>query len=202
MFDWLVSAIERAGSFGVMILMLAENLFPPIPSELIMPLAGFSAARGEMSLWTVIVAGVVGSLLGALFWYYVGRWFGIDRLKSWSERYGRWLTISPDDIDAASEWFRRHGRLAVAIGRLIPAIRTVISIPAGMGGMPLGPFLGYTLVGTTIWVTFLAASGFILEARYALVRDWVNPISNAVVAAGVACYAYRVITFRKRERTS
>ncbi|CBS90744.1 DedA family protein [Azospirillum lipoferum] len=197
-FDWIVRMVEQTGYLGVALLMFAENLFPPIPSELILPLAGFTAARGDMSLPLVVAAGTAGALAGALFWYVIGRWVGSDRLKHWAERHGRWLTIAPDEVDRASAHFREHGGRAVLIGRMIPAVRTLISIPAGVSGMALTPFLLYTTLGTVIWTTFLATAGYLLEDRYQQVAGWLNPVSN-IVAVGIALwYAYRVATFGRR----
>src|SRR3546814_5794331 len=129
MFDWIVAAIERTGYLGIALLMLAENLFPPIPSELIMPLAGFTAAQGNLSFPLLVAAGTTGSLLGAVFWYIIGRWLGCDRLKRWADRHGRWMTMSPEDVDKAAEWFGRHAGKAVLFGRLVPAVRTLLSVP-------------------------------------------------------------------------
>ena len=198
MFDWIVALVERTGSIGVALLMLAENVFPPVPSELIMPLAGFSAARGDLNVVAIIIAGTIGSLLGALLWYYIGKWIGAERLKRWASRHGRWLTITPEEVDQASNWFHRHGGMAVFIGRLIPAVRTLISVPAGVAGMPLTPFLLYTILGTVIWTAFLAGAGYFLESQYQRVSNWVNPVSNVVIGLFVLWYIYRVVTFRGR----
>lgn len=198
MFDWIVALVERTGSIGVALLMLAENVFPPVPSELIMPLAGFSAARGDLNIVAIIIAGTIGSLLGALLWYYIGKWIGAERLKRWASRHGRWLTITPEEVDQASNWFHRHGGMAVFIGRLIPAVRTLISVPAGVAGMPLTPFLLYTILGTVIWTAFLAGAGYLLESQYQRVSNWVNPVSNVVIGLFVLWYIYRVVTFRGR----
>ncbi len=111
--DWITQAVERSGYSGIFLLMLAENLFPPIPSEVIMPLAGYISARGQLTFVGVLLAGAAGSLVGALFWYAVGRWIGADRLKRFAARHGRWLTLSPTDVDRASAWFARHGQTAV-----------------------------------------------------------------------------------------
>src|SRR5215208_6279797 len=121
MFDWITGLVDRTGYLGIALLMLAENVFPPIPSELIMPVAGFTAAWGELTMAGVVLAGTAGSLLGALLWYYVGRWAGLERLKCWAGKHGRWLTITPEEVDEAAAWFDRHCGKAVLIGRLIPA---------------------------------------------------------------------------------
>lgn len=198
MFDWVTGVVERTGYAGVAFLMLLENVFPPIPSELIMPLAGFTAARGELSVPGVLLAGVAGSLAGALFWYQVGRWLGAERLKGWAARHGRWLTLSPGDVDQATGRFRRHGAVAVLVGRLIPAVRTLISVPAGIAGMGLPGFLLYSGVGTALWTGFLLAAGYLLEGQYQRVEGWVNPVANVVVALLALGYLYRLVTFPRR----
>ena len=197
MFEWVTGIIERTGYLGVAFLMFAENVFPPIPSELIMPLAGFAAARGELNVGLVVLAGSAGSLLGAWFWYEVGRRVGAERLKGWAARHGRWLTLGPEEVDRAREWFGRHGGKAVLLGRMVPAVRTLISVPAGIAGMPLGPFLAYSAIGTLVWTGLLAGAGNLLEDQYGRVSGWVNPVSNLALAGMVLWYLYRVATFRR-----
>lgn len=188
--------MQRFGSVGIAFLMFLENVFPPIPSELIMPLAGYLTTQGEGSLLVVIAAGTVGSLLGTLPWYYLGRRLGHDGVKRIANRYGRWLTMSPLDVDAATERFRRHGRSSVLIGRLIPTVRTLISVPAGVSGMPLGQFLLFSAVGTFAWTALLAGAGFLLGQAYDAVQDYVGPVSTAVLVILAAVYVYRVVTFK------
>ena len=197
MFDYITGLIEQTGYLGIALLMLAENVFPPIPSELIMPLAGFSAASGDLNIALVIVAGTVGTVLGATLWYYVGKWVGLERLERWAERNGRLLTLKPDEVEKADDWFDRHGRKAVFFGRFVPAVRTLISVPAGISGMALMPFLLFTTLGSAIWVGALAAAGYFLEDQYRAVSGWVNPVSNVIIAILVAWYLYRVVTFRR-----
>ncbi|WP_199257490.1 DedA family protein [Paracoccus binzhouensis] len=196
MFDWVVSTIESWGYLGVLMLMVAENLFPPIPSEVIMPLAGFLAGSGRLSLTLTILVGTLGSVLGTLMWYYIGLWFGEERLKRFAARHGRLLTLSPSDVDAAHDWFRRHGAMAVFFGRMIPAIRTLISVPAGLARMPMWKFLLYTVIGSALWTGVLTFAGLMLHENYALVADWVDPLSKLVVIAVVAIYLYRVVTWK------
>ena len=195
MFDWIVGFVQGSGYLGIALLMLAENVFPPIPSELIMPLAGFSAARGEPGIVWAVLAGSAGSLAGAVFWYYVGRWVGAERLRGWAGRHGRWLTLSPAEVDQATAWFQRHGALAVLIGRLVPAVRTLISVPAGIADMKLPRFLAYSAVGTVVWTAFLAGAGYLLGENYQAVSGWMDPVTYAVVGVVVAVYLYRVATF-------
>lgn len=193
MFDVIVNFITVGGYGGIFVMMFAENVFPPIPSELIMPLAGFAAARGDLDMTLVIAAGVAGSIAGAMPWYYAGKLLGADRLKHLADRHGRWLTVSPADIDQALGWFDRHGKAAIFLGRLIPAVRTLISVPAGIANMPMPVFLGYSMAGSLIWTGLLAASGFVLQAQYARVADYVDPVSKGVVAMIVGGYLYRLI---------
>lgn len=196
MFEWITRLVSDGGYLGVAGLMLLENLFPPIPSELIMPLAGFVAARGELQIALVVLAGTLGSIAGALPWYYAGRWLGRDRLCRLAARHGRWLTLSAEEFDRASAWFDRHGGWAVLIGRLVPGVRTLISVPAGIAGMGLGRFLLLSAVGSLAWTGALAAAGYVLEDHYARVADYVDPSSKAVLGAVVLLYLYRLFTFR------
>jgi membrane protein DedA with SNARE-associated domain len=198
MFDWVTGFVERSGYLAITLLMFAENVFPPIPSELIMPMAGFTAARGDLDLALVVLAGALGSLLGASFWYLVGRWVGCERLRRFAARHGRWLTLSPEEIDHAQDWFRRHGGKAVLLGRLIPAVRTLISVPAGIAGMPPLAFLAYSTIGTTLWTALLAIAGYLLEDQYHAIAGYLNPVSNLAMGAVAAWYLYRVATWRRR----
>ncbi len=196
MFEWIVDIVSRSGYLGVAFLMFLENVFPPIPSELIMPMAGFAAARGSLNLVLVIVAGVVGSMLGALPWYYAGKLLGAERLQRWADHHGRWLTVSARDVDAASSWFGRHGGTAVFLGRLVPGVRTLISVPAGIARMALLPFLAFSALGTLLWTGLLAGAGYLLEGQYATVADYVDPVSKVIVAGTVAAYLYRLVRHR------
>ncbi len=201
MFDWIVSLIDKTGYVGIALLMLLENVFPPIPSEVIMPLAGFSAAKGTLSFPGVVLAGTVGSLAGAYFWFVVGRWIGPKRLKKFAARHGRWLTMHPDEVDQARAFFERHQGLALFVGRLIPAIRSLISVPAGVNCTPLSIFLLWSTLGTALWTLLLAGAGYVLESQYEKVEQWLNPVSNVVFAALALWYAYRVIRFRAPKAT-
>lgn len=196
MFDWITSFLESGGALAIAALMFLENVFPPIPSELIMPMAGFNAARGGTPLWLAILAGGLGSLAGAYFWYLIGRAFGPIRMRMLVVRYGRWMTINLTELDQAEAWFQRHGAAIVFFGRFIPTIRTLISIPAGIERMPLAPFLIFTALGSFIWSGALALAGYLLEDRYEQVEHWINPLSTAVVVGIIAIYIYRVIRWK------
>jgi membrane protein DedA with SNARE-associated domain len=194
--DWITGFVVRAGYLGVAALMLAENVFPPLPSELIMPLAGYEAANGRVSLLLVIIAGSLGSLAGATFWYVLAARLGPERVRRLAARHGRWLTMSPADVDRARDWFERRGVVAVLIGRLIPTVRSLISVPAGISGMPLGRFLALSAVGVTAWTSVLAVAGYYLRQSYGDVSRYVGPVSTGVVVILVLWYVYRVATFK------
>ncbi len=179
--DWVTQLVETLGYAGIAFLMFIENVFPPIPSELIMPLAGFQAELGELSLWGVILAGIIGSVLGQLPLYWLGRWAGTDRLEQWADRHGKWIGVSASDIRKSDQWFDRHGSKAVFFCRLIPGVRSLVSIPAGVSGMNLPPFLLLSTLGMGIWAAALAWIGAQLGEHYERVGNYVGPISTAVI---------------------
>jgi len=198
MATWIEEMLGSTGVVGIALLMFLENLFPPIPSELIMPLAGYAAARGETSIFLVVLAGTLGSLAGAFFWYAMGYLVGEERLKRLADRFGRWITLTREEIDKADDWFDAHGHYAVLFGRLIPTIRTLISIPAGLSEMPWQRFLLYSSIGTLAWTTLLALLGYGLGSHYEDVSHWLDPISLGIVILIAAIYLYRVVTFKPR----
>jgi membrane protein DedA with SNARE-associated domain len=202
MLEWITNTINSMGYWGIALLMFVENLFPPIPSELIMPLAGFTARATpeKLNVIGVFFAGLVGSVAGALVWYYPGKFLGEQRLRSWADRYGKWLTISSKDISKATRWFDRQGSKAVLIGRLVPGIRTLISVPAGIGNMPLLPFLFYTTLGSAAWVGLLTYSGYLLGSQYELVDKYLAPVSKIVLGSILLVFVFWVVK-RKRKNT-
>lgn len=173
--------VRTLGYAGVAVLTFLENVFPPIPSELVIPLAGYVAAQGGLSVWGVVAAGSTGSLAGALLWYEIGRRLGKRRVRLWVDAYGKWLTLSARDVDRAEDWFKRRGAAAVFIGRLVPGVRTLISLPAGFARMPLGLFLFYSAAGTAIWTAALAYAGVVLKEQFALVGDYIGVFTNIVL---------------------
>lgn len=198
MLDWIASFIEGGGAWALAVLMLLENVFPPIPSELIMPLAGFNAARGTMPLWLAVAAGAAGSLAGAYLWYLVGVIHGPDRLRRIVARHGRWLTMTPDELDRAQRWFDRNGSSVVFFGRFVPTVRTLISVPAGLARMLLPRFVLFTALGSVIWCAALALAGYWLEDDYERIGTWLNPLSSLVLATLVGIYLWRVIRWKRR----
>ncbi len=201
MVEWITNTMNSLGYWGIGLLMFLENLFPPIPSELIMPLAGFTVARGDMEFAPVIVAGVVGTVLGALPWYYAGQLLGEQRLKKLADRYGRWLTISSKDITKAKSWFDKQGGKAVFICRLVPGVRTLISLPAGISRMPLVPFLLYSTLGTLLWVGLLTYAGYLLGDNYELVDEYLGPVSKIVLASLIFAFIIFVVKRNMRRST-
>lgn len=193
--SWITSTIESLGYAGVTILMFLENLFPPIPSELVMPLSGYTASKGHLSIVGVTIAGTLGSVLGALFWYYVARWLGEDRLKDWTGRHGRWITLGPKDVGKADRWFDRYGGWVVFFGRLVPTVRTLVAIPAGVFGMNVWWYLLLTTAGSAIWTGALALFGWQLGSNWKSIGTYIDPVAYAVMAAIIAVYVYRVVTF-------
>ena len=203
-FSWIVSIIEHAGYLGIFVLMFAENVFPPIPSELIMPMGAMLAEDGEMSFPLVMLAGTLGSFLGQSLLFYLSRKFGPDRLKRWATDHGHWVAISVEEIDRAQEWFgKRRGNVAVFLGRLVPGIRSLISIPAGLAKMPVGSFLCWTLLGTMIWNGALLAAGRLIADNYEQVESYLDPITTGFVIVLVGSYLRRVVrSFRKGSAAS
>lgn len=196
MFEFITNFLEKSGYLGVFVLMAAENIFPPLPSELIMPFAGFVAARGDLSLVGVLLAGTAGTVTGVIPWYWAARKYGKERLKDFAERHARWTTVGAEDIDKAIDAFNRHGRSAVLFGRLIPAIRTLISVPAGLASMSWTQFLLYSTIGSLAWTGVLTGAGYVLESNYEQVSKYVDPVSKGILGILLAWYLYRVITHR------
>jgi membrane protein DedA with SNARE-associated domain len=199
-FDFITEFMQSGGYLAVFALMALENIFPPIPSELIMPFAGFVAARGDLNVVGVLIAGTAGSVAGALPWYYAGKVYGKERLEKFADKHARWLTVTHGDIEHAMESFEKHGRKVVLFGRLIPAIRTLISVPAGLAGMPMGQFLLYSTVGSLVWTGILTGAGYMLESQYERVAHYVDPVSKAILIGLLGWYLYRVATFKKRAK--
>ncbi len=191
MIDFIVDFISRTGYLGVFFLMALENIFPPIPSEMIMPFAGFVSSKGDLNVVGVLLAGTAGSVAGALPWYYAGKRLGRERLTRAASKYGRWLTVTPQEMEKSIATFESHGKMSIFFGRIVPAVRTLISVPAGLTEMPLPIFLTYTTAGSLIWSGALAGAGYLLEMNYAAVALYVDPAAKTVVAVIVIAYFYR-----------
>lgn len=200
MIEWVTNMVAAGGWPGVLLLMFLENLFPPIPSEVIMPLAGFAAARGQMNFAAAVIAGVVGTLLGNAFWYELARAIGSARIRPLFARYGRWFAVDDKDYDKAEATLRRYGPVALFFGRLLPGIRTVISIPAGLVDIPRLVFYVWTALGSLVWILFLTSAGYWMEDHYDKVESWFEPLSYVVVAGMIGAYAWHIWSTRVRKR--
>jgi membrane protein DedA with SNARE-associated domain len=198
MSEWVMQLIDQGGYAGVFLLMFLETVFPPIPSEVIMPLAGVRAAHGPMTLLGVIVSGTAGAMFGNLFWYFAARVFGVERFRPMIERFGRWLTLDWPDVEKAQKLFGRFGYIVVCIGRLLPTVRSIVSIPAGLLKMRLKSFFIWSTIGTAGWSSALAIAGWILGRRFKEVEAVLGPLSIAVIVFIVLAYIWRQLTWRQR----
>ena len=195
---WAVGVMETLGGPGAGLLVALENLFPPIPSELILPLAGFTAAQGGFSLLSAILWTTAGSVVGALVLYELGAVVGRDRVRAFA---GRLPLVNPGDVDLAERWFARYGYKAVFFGRMLPIVRSAISVPAGVERMPMWRFLLYTLAGSAIWNTLFIVAGYQLGARYTEIEQYATILQYAVVAVAVALVGWFVVVrVVKRQR--
>jgi membrane protein DedA with SNARE-associated domain len=174
---WIADLIDAFGALGVALLMALENLFPPIPSELILPFAGFLVGRGELGFLPVLVASTAGSLFGALVLYALGRWGGRKLIL----RYGRFLRVKEADLDRAEGWFDRYDEWVVLFGRMVPGVRSVVSIPAGMLGTPFVRFVLLTTVGSAAWNALLLGAGWYLGDNWREIAGIVGSASNVVL---------------------
>jgi membrane protein DedA with SNARE-associated domain len=177
MTDWVVSVIDAVGYIGIAALMVLECVFPPIPSEVVLPLAGFTIDRGELSFIGVLTASTAGSMVGAWLLYAAGRMGG----RPFVERYMRALRLRPDDLDRAERWFTRRGDWIIAAGRLVPGVRSIVSVPAGMLRMPLLRFSVLTFIGSAVWNAALIGLGWGLGTNWESVSGPVGVASKVVV---------------------
>ena len=200
MLQAVADVMASLGVFGVFLLMLAENLFPPLPSEAIMPVAGFAAAQGKMDPLAVFLAGSAGAILGNVAWYEAARAVGQARVERFADRYGRYLGIVGEDVRAAAALLLRWGTWAVLLCRMLPGPRTLISVPAGLVRMSRPVFLAATAIGTALWTGFLMTAGWLLEGHWERIGHWMEPLGLAVIALGVAAYAGHLWRTRHRWR--
>jgi membrane protein DedA with SNARE-associated domain len=197
--EWVVSIVETLGYPGLTILVALENIFPPIPSELILPLAGFLTGQGRFSFLLVLIATTIGSLIGALLLYGIGAAVGKRRVRWLVKRYGQWALLTPDDLKRTEDWFQRYGPIAVFTGRLVPIVRSLVSIPAGYSRMPLGPFLLLTGFGSALWNGVLVSLGWALGENWHDIEQYVGWLQYLVLAV-VAFLVIRFIWQRLRAR--
>jgi membrane protein DedA with SNARE-associated domain len=196
---WVQDVIERLGATGVALLVILENVFPPIPSEIVLPFAGFVAQRGDGSVVVMVFAATVGAVVGALTLYGIAALIGPERLRSFVARFGGWFGVKPADLQRAEEWFDRHAVAAVLLGRCVPLVRSVVSVPAGFRRMRLAPFLLYTAMGSIVWNTALIGAGAILGNQWERVEPYVATLQWVVLAL-IVVMLVRFVTVRLRRR--
>jgi membrane protein DedA with SNARE-associated domain len=193
--EWVAGVIESFGYLGVCFLMLAENLFPPIPSEAILPLTGFLVGRGDLAFLPTLAVSTSGSLLGAFALYALGRWGGRGLVL----RHGKLLRVTGADLDRADRWFDRYGAWVVLFGRMVPFVRSVVSIPAGLSEMPVLRFAVLTAVGSGAWNALLIGTGWALGENWVRASAAVSSVSNMVLVAVVGSAALCLVTFWRRK---
>ena len=201
MVSWITIWLESLGYLGVFAFMVLEHVCPPVPSALVMPMSGVISSRSsEMSIAWVVVAGSLGSLVGTLFWYYLGRRISREQLLQLAAKHGKWLMLKPQDIEKAIDFFQRKGgNWVVGLGQVVPGVRTYVAVPAGLAKMHLIPYLIYSAIGTVIWTASLAIAGYVLGNRFEAVSALIAPISKGVLLA-LGCAAVGWVVYRWRRR--
>ncbi|MFC3210354.1 DedA family protein [Planomicrobium okeanokoites] len=198
---WITSIMEDYGYTGIFFLILMENIFPPIPSEIVLTVGGFMTTTAGLSVTGVIAASTAGSVAGAVILYYIGRWLSVERLEGLVEKYGKWLRLKKADLHKADAWFDRYGVWAVFFGRLVPVVRSLISVPAGMSGMKVKMFLLFTIAGTLIWNTILVVLGAAVGENREVIMRQLELYSNAVyILLAVGAVVGIWIFIRKRRK--
>ncbi|NCZ91322.1 MAG: DedA family protein [Actinobacteria bacterium] len=196
---WVQDVIESLGYLGVALLVIAENLFPPIPSEIALPFAGFVARRGDGSVVVMVLAATVGSVVGALILYAIAAAIGPERIHSFVVRFGKWFGVKESDMVRAEEWFDRRSNAAVLIGRCVPLIRSLVSIPAGFRRMNFARFALLTAIGSAVWNIALIGAGAALGDQWDRVGDYVGIFQWVVIAALVVAVArFSLLKLRAR----
>ena len=194
--SWLVDTIGKMGYTGIVSLMFLESSFFPFPSEVVMPPAGYLAWKGEMSLTLVLISGIAGSILGALFNY----WIAVKLGRPFLLKYGKYFFISPESIKKADDFFLKHGHVSTLVGRLLPVIRQYISLPAGIARMPMKTFLLFTTIGAGAWVLVLTFAGYLLGEHQDLLKEYLHIITIACVAAAVIIAGVYMIILKIKKK--
>lgn len=198
MHELIIEAIARGGYWGIAFLMAIENVFPPIPSEVIMGIGGVLVARGHMEFWPLLIAGTFGSTAGNYVWYWIGDQWGYRRLEPLIARHGRWLTLEWEDIESATRFFQRHGQWVVLFLRFSPFLRTMISLPAGLSHMKAWKFLLFTFIGAGIWNVLLILGGTWLGRYLETSQALLGWVVLGSLGLALLAYLWRVLTWKPR----
>ncbi|MER7335107.1 MULTISPECIES: DedA family protein [unclassified Micromonospora] len=194
---WVAGVIDAAGAFGVALLVALESIIPPIPSEIVLTMAGYLAGEGRFNVVLVVLAATAGSLAGALVLYWLGAAAGEDRLKRWLDKLP---LIDRKDLEKADRWFERHGRWAVLFGRMVPVVRSLVSIPAGANRMPLSEFVAFTTLGSGVWNSLFVGLGYALGSRWQQVEQYSNWFDYGIIAAFVVMVVWWAVKKSRRRR--
>ena len=200
MHDFIISAIEKGGYFGIFLLMALENIVPPVPSEVIMGVGGLLVHRGSMDFWPLLLIGTLGTVVGNYFWYWIGDAWGFQRMEPFVEKWGRWLTVDWEHIVKAQLFFVKHGHWVIFFLRFSPFLRTIISLPAGLAHMPKWKFFVFTFAGSLVWNALLIKGGEWLGSSLEESQHILSYIIIGLIGVGVIGYLYRVFTWVPREK--
>ena len=182
---WVEQIISSMGYVGLYLVMFLENVFPPIPSEVVLPLAGSLTLTGRFSIFWITVIGMLGSLTGAFLFYGLGKWLGEPRVRTIIEKYGGYALLSTNDLDRSLEWFDKYDDWVIFFSRMVPIVRSLISIPAGIANMNIAKFSFFTILGTALWSFLLALGGRLLGEQWPLIAEFINTYQNIVLVIAV-----------------
>lgn len=202
MTEWTLQIVQQLGYAGIFLMLVLARVLPPIPAETVIPLAGMGVATGEHDLLLVALAAGLGSAVGELVWYLPAHWMGRERFEAFLRRHGHWLTVRPEQVGRATDWFARRGGVAVLLCQPLPGLRTLISIPAGACGLRVGVFLAYAAAGSTLWALVLATTGYLVRIGFPWIADWLVPGALLLFAGLLLAYVLRVLRHRRHIRST
>jgi len=202
MTEWALQIVQQLGYAGIFLMLVLARVLPPIPAETVIPLAGMGVASGEHTLLLVALAAGLGSAVGELAWYLPAHWMGRERFEAFLRRHGHWLTVRPEQVGRATDWFARRGGVAVLLCQPLPGLRTLISIPAGACGLRMGVFFAYAAAGSTLWALVLATTGYLVRIGFPWIADWLVPGALLLFAGLLLAYVLRVLRHRRHIRSA
>lgn len=202
MTEWIIQTVQQLGYVGIFLMLILARVLPPVPAETVIPLAGMGAANGDFNLLLVALAGGLGSAVGEMVWYLPAHLLGRERFETFLRRYGHWLTVRPEQVHQATEWFARRGGIAVMLCQPLPGLRTLISIPAGACGLRLPVFLAYAATGSTLWVLVLATTGYLVRTGFPELANYMVPGALLLFATLLFLYVIRLVRHRRGTRLS